>query len=139
MKILIMGLPGSGKTWLAERLQKHLNCAWFNADMVRNMANDWNFDRTSRIRQSYRMRNMADYEVGCGSSVICDFVCPNDETRQAFRPDITIWVDTITEGRYADTNKIFNQPSYYDIHIDTYLSDQEIEKLAERLKVRLKK
>jgi hypothetical protein len=85
------------------------------------------------------MRNMADYEVGCGSSVICDFVCPNDETRQAFRPDITIWVDTITEGRYTDTNKIFNQPSYYDIHIDTYLSDQEIEKLAERLKVRLKK
>ena len=139
MKILIMGLPGSGKTWLAERLQKHLNCAWFNADIVRNMANDWNFDRTSRIRQSYRMRNMADYEVGCGSNVICDFVCPNEETRQAFKPDITVWVDTITEGRYGNTNKMFNQPSYYDIHIDTYLSDQEIEKLAERLKVRLKR
>jgi len=137
MKILIMGLPGSGKTWLAERLQKHLNCAWFNADEVRKMSNDWNFDRSSRTRQAYRMRNMADYEVGCGSTVICDFVCPTNEARLSFRPDITIWLDTITEGRFDDTNKIFCQPDYYDIHIDTHLTEQEVEKLAERLKERI--
>jgi adenylylsulfate kinase len=138
MKILIMGLPGSGKTWLAERLQKHLNCAWFNADIVRKMANDWNFDRSSRTQQAYRMRNMADYEVGCGVTVICDFVCPSDEARLSFRPDITIWLDTISISRFDDTNKVFNEPSYCDIHIDNYLSDSEIKKLAERLKQRMK-
>ena len=36
MKILICGLPGAGKTWLAERLIKVIdNCAWYNADVVR--------------------------------------------------------------------------------------------------------
>jgi adenylylsulfate kinase len=60
MKILIMGLPGAGKTWLAERLQKHLNdCAWYNADEVRKMANDWEFSEEARIRQARRMRNLA--------------------------------------------------------------------------------
>lgn len=128
-----MGLPGSGKTWLAERLRKYLDCAWFNADSVRNMANDWNFDNASRTRQAYRMRNMADYESGHGSIVICDFVCPNEETRLAFKPDLVIWVDTIREGRFKDTNKVFVPPTHCDIHIDTYLTDQEIERLAERI------
>lgn len=133
-----MGLPGSGKTWLAERLQKHLNCAWFNADIVRKMANDWNFDRSSRTRQAYRMRNMADYEVACGSIVICDFVCPTNETRLSFNPDLTIWLDTVTEGRFNDTNGMFNEPSYCDIHIDTRLTEQEVERLAGRIKQRQK-
>lgn len=138
MKILIMGLPGSGKTWLAERLQKSLNCAWFNADAVRKMANDWNFDINSRIRQAHRMRNMADYEIeNCSSVVICDFVCPNEETRKAFSPDITIWLDTIASGRYDNTNKIFEQPHYYDMHIDTLLTEQEAEALAARIKQRV--
>ena len=108
MKILIMGLPGSGKTWLAERLQKHLNCAWFNADAVRQMANDWEFGDEARIRQARRMRNLADYEKGCGRIVICDFVCPTELTRHIFEADLTIWMDTIEQGRFEDTNKMFD-------------------------------
>ena len=54
MKILIMGLPGSGKTYLAERLQPLLEAAWYNADKVREMANDWDFSPEGRIRQSMR-------------------------------------------------------------------------------------
>ena len=136
MKILIMGLPGSGKTWLAERLSKHLDCAWFNADSVREMANDWNFDRTSRTRQAYRMRNLADYEVGCGSTVICDFVCPTEETRLSFKPTFTIWVDTIPEGRFNDTNQMFEPPAHCDVHIDTHLNERDVERLANRIKAR---
>ena len=132
MKILIMGLPGSGKTWLAERLQKHLDCAWFNADKVREMANDWEFSEDARIRQSRRMRNLADYEKGCGRNVICDFVCPTELTRHIFEADITVWVDTIKEGRFEDTNKMFEEPKTIDFRIDKHLSedDGEVENLA---------
>ena len=62
MKILVMGLPGAGKTHLAERLQKVLNCAWYNADKVREMANDWDFSPEGRVRQANRMRTFADFE-----------------------------------------------------------------------------
>ena len=133
MKILIMGLPGAGKTWLAERLQKHLsNCAWFNADEVRKMANDWEFSEDARIRQSRRMRNLADYEKGCGRNVICDFVCPTELTRHIFEADITVWVDTITEGRFEDTNKMFEEPKTVDFRIVRHLKEEdgEVENLA---------
>ena len=89
-----MGLPGSGKTWLAERLQKHLNCAWFNADKVREMANDWEFSEEARIRQARRMRNIANYEKGCGRTVICDFVCPTALTRWSRTPSSPQWTPT---------------------------------------------
>jgi len=85
-KILIMGLPGSGKTWLAERLQEKLECAWFNADEVRGQANDWNFSEAARLRQARRMRNIADFEKGEGNIVICDFVCPTELTRHILKP-----------------------------------------------------
>lgn len=126
MKILIMGLPGSGKTWLAERLQKHLNCAWFNADAVRQMANDWEFDDEARIRQARRMRNLADYEKGCGRIVICDFVCPTELTRHIFEADLTIWMDTIEQGRFEDTNKMFERPAEVDLHIDRFITEAEV-------------
>ena len=100
MKILIMGLPGSGKTYLAERMQPILNAAWYNADKVREMANDWDFSPQGRIRQSLRMKNLADYEKSHGIIVICDFVCPTAETKTNFDPDITIWMNTIESGRY---------------------------------------
>lgn len=135
MKILIFGLPGAGKTWLAERLQKHIkDCAWFNADEVRKMANDWEFSDQARMRQAGRMRNLADYEKANGRTVICDFVCPTVSTRAAFGADITIWVDTIDEGRFEDTNKVFEKPdeANVDFHITTHLSEQdgEVEALA---------
>ena len=133
MKILIMGLPGAGKTWLAERLQKHLNdCAWYNADEVRKMANDWEFSEEARIRQARRMRNLADYEKGCGRTVICDFVCPTDLTRHIFEADVVVWVNTISEGRFEDTNKMFEEPKTFDFRIITHLKEEtgDVERLA---------
>lgn len=133
MKILILGLPGAGKTHLAERLQKHLDCAWFNADEVRKMANDWEFGEDARIRQARRMRNIANYEKGEGRTVICDFVCPIKLTRHIFEADYTIWMNTIDEGRFEDTNRMFEQPESFDIEIDKFLTDGEIEEIAKRI------
>jgi cytidylate kinase len=126
MKILIMGLPGSGKTHLAERLQKHLECARFNADQVRQMANDWEFSESARLRQAARMKNIADFEKGEGRTVICDFVCPTETTRYIFDADFTIWMNTITTGRFEDTNAMFEIPSYADVVVEKFPSDQEV-------------
>ncbi len=106
-----MGLPGSGKTYLAKRMQPLLNAAWYNADIVREMANDWDFSPQGRIRQSLRMRNLANFEKEHGRIVICDFVCPTKETKENFDPDITIWMNTIKSGRYEDTNNMFEEPT----------------------------
>jgi adenylylsulfate kinase len=125
-----MGLPGSGKTWLAERLQKYLDCAWFNADEVRRMANDWEFGDDARIRQARRMRNLANFEKGNGRTVICDFVCPTELTRHIFEADITIWMDTIPEGRFEDTNVMFERPKEVDLHIDRFITEKEVELIA---------
>lgn len=136
-----MGLPGAGKTWLSERLQKHLECAWYNADAVRKMANDWDFSPEGRVRQANRMRNIADYEKSHGRTVICDFVCPTQQTRKDFEADITIWVDTIESGRFEDTNKMFEAPINEmgtltcDHHIIHFMTDEEIEEFAKNVRV----
>ncbi|MDC0071601.1 adenylyl-sulfate kinase [Gammaproteobacteria bacterium] len=133
MKILIMGLPGSGKTYLAERLQPLLEAAWYNADKVRGMAGDWDFSDDGRTRQSLRMKNLADFETSHNRFVICDFVCPTEETRNIFDPDILIWLDTIKEGRFEDTNKIFEEPSSHDFKIEEWNETNHIT-IAEELK-----
>lgn len=130
MKILVMGLPGAGKTWLSERLQKYLECAWYNADKVRQMANDWDFSPEGRVRQANRMRTFADFEKQNNRFVICDFVCPTRKTRDAFNPDIVIWLDTISKGRFEDTNDMFEIPSLIDYKVDKFLSDDEIENIS---------
>ena len=112
-----MGLPGSGKTYLAKRMQPILKAAWYNADIVREMANDWDFSPEGRIRQSLRMKNLANFEKNQGRIVICDFVCPTRETKKNFNPDITIWMNTIKSGRYEDTNKMFEIPTEVDYEI----------------------
>ena len=134
MKILIMGLPGAGKTHLAERLHVHLNCAWYNADTVRKMANDWDFTDAGRRRQAERMNTIATFESVRGRTVICDFVCPTGETRKEFDADITIWMNTIQAGRFEDTNKIFEEPTDFDYIIESFQSDEWILDLANRMK-----
>lgn len=136
MKILIMGLPGAGKTHLAKRLQIHLNCAWYNADKVREMANDWDFTDAGRRRQSERMNTIATFEAVRARTVICDFVCPTGKTREEFDADITIWMDTIEAGRFDDTNKIFEAPTDVDHQIKGFMSDDEIINFANILKAK---
>lgn len=117
MKILVMGLPGSGKTYLTERLVPLLDAVWYNADNLRGMANDMDFSKEGRERQSMRMRTFADFEKSHGRYVVCDFVCPTKKTRNNFNADIVIWMDTIKEGIYEDTNKLFQNPIKVDFHI----------------------
>ncbi len=150
-RILIMGLPGAGKTFLATALKKFLetnssirhmpmsravnmemapitySCSvdWFNADEIRKRYNDWDFSNEGRIRQSIRM---ADFALSCTSDyVICDFVAPLVEQRNNFKADWTIWVDTIASGRFEDTNKAFVEPEVYDFRV----TEQDAEKWAE--------
>ena len=127
-----MGLPGSGKTYLTERLVPILKAAWYNADKVRAMANDWDFSEKGRIRQSMRMRTFADFEQSHGRNVVCDFICPTKQTRENFQPDIVIWMDTIKEGRFEDTNKIFENPDNIDFHI-TEWNDHNHEDVAQEI------
>jgi hypothetical protein len=146
-----MGLPGSGKTYFAERLKKYLESNsntqtmplermlnlelmplqyssrvdWFNADEIRKRFNDWDFSREGRIRQSVRM---FDFAVSCSEDfVICDFVAPLVEQRNNFKADWTIWMDTIDAGRYEDTNQAFVPPEQYDFRI----TEQNAEKWTE--------
>lgn len=142
-RILIMGLPGSGKTYFAEKLKKYLedhseffNVAdnvgetrakvkWINADDVRKKYNDWDFSNEGRIRQSIRMRELADSFLK--DFVIADFIAPLPEMRHNFKADWTIWIDTIEKGRFEDTNKVFVPPEVYDFRI----TEQNAEKWVE--------
>ena len=130
-----MGLPGAGKTYLAERLYKPLNCAWYNADRVREMANDWEFSPTARLRQARRMSNIANFEIENGRSVICDFVCPLKETREIFDADCTVWVNTIDQGRFEDTNRLFEPPKDVQFTITHHMKDKEIIELANSIQM----
>jgi len=117
--ILIMGLPGSGKTTLANELTPLLNAKRLNADEVRKEANDWDFSKEGRARQAKRMAEFAKKLKNEENYVVADFICPTTETRSLFPADYIIWIDTIKEGRFDDTNKMFVKPEKYDFHITT--------------------
>ena len=153
-RILIMGLPGAGKTYFAERLKKYLETYgttsnlsqfemapstaqmkakvdWFNADDVRRKFNDWDFSKEGRIRQSLRM---LEFSLKCtGDYVICDFVAPLVEMRNNFKADWTIWIDTIDAGRFEDTNKAFVPPDVYDFRITEQNAEKWVEFVGEHI------
>jgi adenylylsulfate kinase len=117
--ILIMGLPGSGKTTLADELAPLLNAKRLNADEVRKEASDWDFSEEGRKRQAKRMAYFALKLKQDRNFVIADFICPTPEARALFPADFIIWVDTIKEGRFDDTNKMFVKPDKFDFHVTT--------------------
>jgi adenylylsulfate kinase len=123
MKILIYGLPGSGKSTLAEPFAELVNGVWLNADKIRHMYDDWDFTPEGRIRQAQRMRHLADGVVMAGKIAVADFVCPTEEARTVFAPDYTVWMDTISRGRYEDTNDLFEPPEQVDYHVSEWFNN----------------
>ena len=123
MKILIFGLPGSGKTTLAKPFAELVNGVWLNADKVRHMYDDWDFTLEGRMRQAQRMRHLADGVVMAGKIAVADFVCPTEEARKVFAPDFTVWMDTISRGRYEDTNDMFETPEQVDYHVSQWFNN----------------
>ncbi len=122
--ILIMGLPGSGKTTLANKLGPMLNAKILNADEVRKEFDDWDFSHEGRVRQAKRMATLANKFKNRGEYVVADFICPTLETRELFPADYIVWVNTIKEGRFEDTNKMFVKPEVFDLQVTT----QDVEK-----------
>jgi len=126
IRILIMGLPGSGKTTLAVNLayairQLGKTVEWHNADAVRKLHNDWDFTNEGRIRQSIRMCDLAS--ASTSDIVICDFVCPLVVMRENYAANFLIWVDTVTSSNYADTDQLFQEPKFYDVRVTSKLAD----------------
>ena len=112
-----MGLPGAGKTTLADELAPMVNAKRLNADEVRKAANDWDFSAEGRKRQAKRMADLALKLKAEGNYIVADFICPTPEARNLFPADYVVWVDTIQEGRFDDTNKMFVKPDKFDFHV----------------------
>ena len=127
--ILVMGLPGAGKTTLANELAPLLKAKRVNADEIRKAANDWDFSEEGRKRQSIRMAEHATKLKNEGNYVIADFICPTPEARNLFPADYVVWVDTIKEGRFDDTNKMFVKPDKFDFHV----TSQDAKKWAPKI------
>jgi len=132
--ILIMGLPGAGKTTLANELGKLIKAKRLNADEIRKAANDWDFSEEGRIRQSKRMAEAALKLKSEENNVIADFICPTPEARSLFPADYIVWVDTIKEGRFDDTNQMFVKPEKYDCHVTTQDAKVWAPKIAKEIK-----
>ena len=132
--ILVMGLPGAGKTTLANELAKLIECKRLNADEIRKAANDWDFSEEGRKRQAKRMSNEALKIKKEGNNVIADFICPTPEARNLFPADYVVWVDTIQKGRFDDTNKMFVKPEKYDFHVTSQDAQTWAPKIFENVK-----
>ena len=129
-----MGLPGAGKTTLANELATLIKTKRLNADEVRRAANDWDFSEEGRKRQAKRMSDSAVKLKSEGNNVVADFICPTPEARSLFPADYTIWVDTIKKGRFDDTNAMFVKPENYDFHVTTQDAKFWAQKIKEKIK-----
>jgi len=132
--ILVMGLPGAGKTTLANELAPALNAKRLNADEVRKAANDWDFSEEGRTRQAKRMADLALKLKVEGNYVVADFICPTPEARKLFPADYVVWVDTIKEGRFEDTNLMFVKPNKFNYHVTSQDAKLWAPKIIEELK-----
>ena len=128
MRILVCGLPGSGKTTLAKALREELGCLHVNADEVRKRFNDWDFSQDGRLRQAYRMKLLS--MKACLS--VSDFIAPTEKIRDIFSADFTIWMDTIKSSKYKDTDAVFETPKY-DIKITSF--DYSIKNIIKEINV----
>jgi len=132
--ILIMGLPGAGKTTLANELATLIKSKRLNADEIRRAANDWDFSEEGRKKQAKRMSDAALKLKSEGNNVIADFICPTPEARKLFSADYIIWVDTIKEGRFEDTNQMFVKPEKFDFHVTSQDAKLWAPQIAEKIK-----
>ena len=129
-----MGLPGAGKTTLADELAPMINAKRLNADQVRKAANDWDFSAEGRKRQSKRMADFALKLKSEGNNVIADFICPTPEARKLFPADYVVWVDTIKAGRFDDTKQMFVKPDKYNYHVTSQDAKTWAPKILKELK-----
>ena len=132
--ILVMGLPGAGKTTLANEMGPLLKAKRLNADEVRKAAYDWDFSEEGRVRQAKRMAEAAFKLKAEGQYVIADFIAPTPETRSLFPADYIVWVDTIKKGRFEDTNQMFVNPENFDFHVTTQDAKNWAPKIIEEIK-----
>ena len=128
-----MGLPGAGKTTLANELAPMIDARRLNADEVRKAANDWDFSEEGRKRQAKRMASLALKLKDQNNYVVADFICPTPEARSLFPADYIIWVDTIKEGRFEDTNQMFIKPEKYDFHVTSQDASVWAEKIIKEI------
>ena len=132
--IVLMGLPGAGKTTLANELANLITCKRLNADEIRKDANDWDFSEEGRKRQAKRMYNAALKTKSEGNNVIADFICPTPEARELFPADYIVWVDTIKSGRFDDTNQMFVKPEKFNFQVTSQDAKIWANKISEDLK-----
>jgi adenylylsulfate kinase len=132
MRMLIFGLPGSGKTTLAQEVAKQIPCLHLNGDKVRDLFNDRDFSMDGRLTQAKRMRVLAD--MARDMLVIADFVCPTEETRKIFDADLTVWMNTVEGCRYENTNAIFELPKEADIIVTVKDAKSQVLRVMELIK-----
>tara|TARA_Y100000590_G_scaffold447701_1_gene583307 strand:- start:967 stop:1473 length:507 start_codon:yes stop_codon:yes gene_type:complete len=132
-KILIMGLPGTGKTYLSKELIKIIPIIHLNADEIRKHFDDWDFSEEGRLRQADRMKRFSDYIIQEKISPLADFVCPLEKTRKILKPDIIIWMDTEKKGRFENTNKIFEKPKKFHFRITSKNAKYWAKHIKERI------